>query len=134
MESLGELGPVGSAISFSRVPYRLTEAGNFFEVARVAYFHGAFMLGAVAQKGLDLCAQGEFANGFEVVCLVGLEEQQCAWPVVHAQLRKEVWVSRGNQGIGGNEPGGAMVRMQPVSLPRIMGYQHVGLVVPNQMA
>ena len=79
------------------------------------------------ELGLDVVA-----DVLHVVDLVGLPQQQGAGPVRRNVLfRKEVRVAGGDDAVGDEQAGVAVVGVQPVALPRVVTQHDVGLELPD---
>src|SRR4051812_1674286 len=88
--------------------------------------HGRAELAAVLEQRGDLRLL-EAGDGLDVVGLLGLPEQQRVRPVRRCTLfGEEVRIARGDDAVGDEKTGVAMIGMQPVTAPRIVSEQHVG--------
>ena len=75
---------------------------------------------------------GEAGDVLDVVGLVGLEEEQRVGPVVGERLLgEEVRVARRHDALDGEEPGVAVVGVQPVALPRVVAEHDGGPQLPD---
>ncbi len=87
--------------------------------------HGAFELGCVGLERREFHIDMAI-DGFEVVWCVGFPQQQRVWSVVgEAVVSEEVRIARGDDALARKEASVAVIRVDPVPLPRVMAEDNI---------
>src|SRR5438132_1448232 len=108
------------------VQHPLPEGGHLALGAGVLDAHRRAELAPVLEQGAQL-GFGVPLGAFYVVGFVGLPQQQGGRTVGRGRLFwKEMGIARRHYPVGEQEPGGAMVRVQAVALPRVMAQHQLG--------